>query len=128
MMIEFEKWNSRQHNQRKEIIDHQELDEVTVARLIRDWKRHDRVVFELCSSYSELSKEMSKVLNIGFEVARSRLLQSGSIAPETEPEVYGWALTLWQAIWKGTKIRVDELVSWRDNVVAYWWVGSLDTP
>ena len=48
MKFEFEKWNSRQHNQRKEIIDHQEPDEVTVARLIRDWERHDRGVFELC--------------------------------------------------------------------------------
>lgn len=55
MIFEFEKWNSRQHNQRKEIIDHQELDEVTTAGLIRDWERHDKVVFDLCSSYSELS-------------------------------------------------------------------------
>jgi hypothetical protein len=128
MMIEFEKWNSEQQNRRKEIIDLQELDEVTSAILIRDWERHDRVVFELSSAYSELSRYMPKVLNIGFEVARSRLLQSVTIAPETEPEVYGWALTLWQAIWKGTKIRVGELVSWRDKAVEIWKVRSSDIP
>lgn len=71
---------------------------------------------------------MPKVLNIGFEVAKTRLFQSGSIAPKTEPEVYGWALTLWQAIWKGTKIRVGELVSWRDNAVKIWRVNSSDIP
>jgi hypothetical protein len=124
----FEKWTLRQQDQRKEIIELQELDEVSATRLIRDWERHDRAVFELCSSYPELSEYIPRVLNIGFEVARSRLFLSGGINPENEPQVFGWALTLWKAIWKGTKIRVGGLVTWRDRAVLIWGKSSSDMP
>ena len=126
--MDFEKWNTRQHDHRKEIIDLQELDEVSATRLILDWERHDRVVFELCSSYPELLEYIPRVLNIGFEVARSRLFLSGSINPESEPQVFGWALTLWKAIWKGTRIRVGGLVTWRDKAVEIWRKTSSDVP
>jgi len=76
MSKDFEKWNSRLQDRRKDIIKLQELDEVSTLRLFHDWERHDRVVFELCSSYPELSEYYSRVLNIGFEVARSRLFLS----------------------------------------------------
>ena len=128
MSKDFEMWNSIQHDHRIAIINLQELDEISEMRLIHDWERHDRVVFELCSSYPGLSEYIPRVLNIGFEVARSRLFLSGSIVPETEPDVYGWALTLWKAIWKGTGIRVGELVAWRDKAVEIWRKGSLDNP
>jgi hypothetical protein len=124
----FEKWTLRQQDQRKEIIELQELDEVSAKRLINDWERHDRAVFELCSSYPELSEYIPRVLIIGFEVARSRLFLSGSINPENEPQVFGWALTLWKAIWKGTRIRVGELVAWRDKAVVIWGKSSSDIP
>ena len=128
MIMDFEKWNSRQQDHRKDVVKLQELDDVSAMRLIHDWERHDRVVFELCSSFPELSEYIPRVLNIGFEVARSRLFQSATIVPETESQVYGWALTLWKAIWKGTKIRVGELVAWRDKAVEIWRKGSLDNP
>jgi hypothetical protein len=127
-IMDFEKWNSSQQDHRKEIIKLQELDEDTTMRLIHDWERHDRVVFELCSSYPELSEYIPRVLNIGFEVARSRLFLSVNIVPETESQVYGWALTLWKAIWKGTRIRVGELVAWRDKAVEIWRISSSDVP
>ena len=88
MSKDFEKWNSRQQDRRKDIINLQELDEVSALRLFHDWERHDRVIFELCSSYPDLSESIPGVLNIGFEVARSRLILSGNIVPETEPQVY----------------------------------------
>ena len=126
MSMDFEKWNIRQQDRRKDIINLQELDEISALRMIRDWERHDRTVFELCSSYPELSGYIPRVLNIGFEVARSRLFLSGSINPESEPEVFGWALTLWKAIWKGTRIRVGGLVTWRDKAVVIWGMSSSD--
>ncbi len=128
MSKDFEKWNSRQQDRRKDIVNLQEVDEVSALRLIHDWERHDRIVFQLCSSYPELSEYIPRVLNVGFEVARSQLLLSGSIVPETKPEVYGWALTLWKAIWKGTGIRMGELVAWRDRVVEIWRKSSSDIP
>jgi hypothetical protein len=128
MIQDFEKWNSRQQDHRKDVIKLQELDDVSAMRLIHDWERHDRVVFELCTSYPVLSAYTPRVLNIGFEVGRSRLFLLGSIVPETEPQVYGWALTLWKAIWKGTRIRVGELVAWRDKAVEIWRKSSSDIP
>jgi hypothetical protein len=128
MFKDFEEWNSRQQDRRKDITSLQELDEVSALRLFHDWERHDRVVFELCSSYPELSEYISRVLNIGFEVARSRLFLSGSIVPETEPQVFGWALILWKAIWKGTGIRMGGLEAWRDKAVEIWGKSSSDIP
>ncbi len=128
MSKDFEKWNSRQQDRRKDLINLQELDEVSALRLFHDWERHDRVIFELCSSYPELSEYISRVLNIGFEVARSRLFLSGSIVPEAEPQVYGWALILWKAIWKGTGIRMGGLETWRDKAVEIWRKSSSDIP
>ncbi|NIM94730.1 MAG: hypothetical protein GTO18_13600 [Anaerolineales bacterium] len=48
MIKDFEKWNSRQQDHRKDVVKLQELDDVSAMRLIHDWERHDRVVFELC--------------------------------------------------------------------------------
>jgi hypothetical protein len=60
------------------------------------------------------------LLNIGFEWVRSQLFLAGSIVSESEPQVYVWALTLWKAIWIGTRIMLCAIVAWCNKAVEIW--------
>ena len=68
----YDEWNSGRRDRRQEIINLQEFDEISAIRLLNNWEIHDRVVYELCSSYPQLLEVLPRVLNIGFEVARNR--------------------------------------------------------